>query len=184
HGFVEALLLDQALEFGRAGDVGALAHVDEQRVLGDDQRFQSGKGGVTAHGAGVSVHCGGPGTMPDGVRASGGRGGKGQAASEAGRGGLRGACCPTAAAMASICSGVVPQQPPTRFTSPACANSPRRLAMCSGVSSYSASALGSPALGCVLMRQSAMPASAWMCGRRSSAPSAQLSPIDNGRACL
>ncbi|KFD79249.1 hypothetical protein DA89_3430 [Vibrio paracholerae] len=54
----------------------------------------------------------------------------------------------TALAMAAICSGVVPQQPPTKFKKPACAHS----AICSAISSaersYSPNALGSPAFGC------------------------------------
>ena len=32
---------DQALEFGRAGDVGPFTHVDEERILGDVERLQS-----------------------------------------------------------------------------------------------------------------------------------------------
>ena len=44
-------------------------------------------------------------------------------------------------------SGVVPQQPPTRLTSPAPANSSSTAAIWSGVSSYSPNAFGSPALG-------------------------------------
>jgi hypothetical protein len=46
-----------------------------------------------------------------------------------------------------MCSGVVPQQPPTRFSSPLSANSPRAAAMCSGVSSYSPKAFGRPGVG-------------------------------------
>jgi hypothetical protein len=53
----------------------------------------------------------------------------------------------TAAAMAAMCSGVVPQQPPTRLTNPASANSPITAAVSSAASSYSPKALGSPALG-------------------------------------
>jgi hypothetical protein len=37
----------------------------------------------------------------------------------------RGATPRTASAIWRMCSGVVPQHPPTTFTSPACANSPR-----------------------------------------------------------
>ena len=48
---------------------------------------------------------------------------------------LRGILPATASAMARICSGVVPQQPPTMFTSPASAHSPRWPAVSSGVSS-------------------------------------------------
>ena len=53
----------------------------------------------------------------------------------------------TAAAMAAICSGVEPQQPPTTLTSPSRANSSTWEAMKSGVSSYWPKALGRPALG-------------------------------------
>ena len=41
----------------------------------------------------------------------------------------------TAAAIAAMCSGVVPQHPPTRLIRPLCANSRRVAAMSSGVSS-------------------------------------------------
>ncbi len=53
----------------------------------------------------------------------------------------------TASAMAPMWSGVVPQQPPTRLTKPAAANSSMNAAVSSGASSYSPNALGSPALG-------------------------------------
>ena len=62
---------------------------------------------------------------------------------EAGRGGVPS----TARAMAAMCSGVVPQQPPRMFTRPLAANSPSSPAVSSGVSSYSPKALGSPAFG-------------------------------------
>ena len=45
---------------------------------------------------------------------------------------LRGLISATAAAIALICSGVVPQQPPTIFRSPAWANSKIVLAIASG----------------------------------------------------
>ena len=41
----------------------------------------------------------------------------------------------TAAAIAPICPGVVPQQPPTIFTSPLCANSFKNPEVVAGVSS-------------------------------------------------
>ncbi len=53
----------------------------------------------------------------------------------------------TAAAMAAMWSGVVPQQPPARLTKPASANSRSISAVSSGDSSYSPNALGRPALG-------------------------------------
>ena len=47
----------------------------------------------------------------------------------------RGAIPRTAAATARTCAGVVPQQPPTRLTSPSRANPPRTLAVSAGASS-------------------------------------------------
>ena len=55
------------------------------------------------------------------------------------RGGIsgigRGALPATAAAIARICAGVVPQQPPTTLTRPASANSASMAAVASGLSS-------------------------------------------------
>ena len=62
-------------------------------------------------------------------------------------GNVRGLCGATAAAIAAIWSGVVPQQPPTMLTRPAAANSPISPAMNSGLSSYWPNSLGRPALG-------------------------------------
>ena len=70
--------------------------------------------------------------------------------------GWRGAPCVDASAIAAMCSGVVPQQPPTMLTSPEVANSPTTRAIASGVSSYSPNALGSPAFGWANTKQSAM----------------------------
>src|SRR3989344_4698138 len=53
-----------------------------------------------------------------------------------------------AAAIAWICAGVVPQQPPTMFKKPEAANSSTTTAISAGVSSYSPKAFGRPALGC------------------------------------
>ena len=83
--------------------------------------------------------------------------------------------------MASMCSGVVPQQPPVRLTRPDAANSPSTSAIWSGVSSYSPNSLGSPALGWAETKQSATRASSATYGRRSVAPSAQLRPTTSGR---
>ncbi len=47
----------------------------------------------------------------------------------------RGGSPATAAEMAAMCAGVVPQQPPAMFSSPWDAHSPRASAICSGVSS-------------------------------------------------
>src|SRR5512146_316563 len=60
-----------------------------------------------------------------------------QTAAEVSTGSERGATPRTASAIARMCAGVVPQQPPTRFTRPLLANSPIVAAICSGVSSYS-----------------------------------------------
>jgi hypothetical protein len=62
-------------------------------------------------------------------------------------GGVRGARPSTVAAIAAMCAGVVPQQPPTMLTKPASANSSRTAAVSSGDSSYSPNALGRPAFG-------------------------------------
>jgi hypothetical protein len=47
----------------------------------------------------------------------------------------RGGCSRTAALIAAICAGVVPQQPPTMLINPDAANSPRMPAIACGVSS-------------------------------------------------
>ena len=60
---------------------------------------------------------------------------------------LRGAIERTASAMARICSGVDPQQPPIMLTKPLWANSLTMAAISSGVWSYSPNSLGKPALG-------------------------------------
>ncbi|NYC95670.1 hypothetical protein DFN09_003657 [Clostridium acetobutylicum] len=49
--------------------------------------------------------------------------------------------------IALICSGVVPQQPPTIFKCPSSANFFTMLAVSSGSSSYSPREFGSPAFG-------------------------------------
>ncbi len=59
----------------------------------------------------------------------------------------RGARPRTAAASLRVVSGVVPQQPPTMFSSPAPANSVSTPAVNSGVSSYPPMSFGRPALG-------------------------------------
>ena len=50
--------------------------------------------------------------------------------------------------IALICSGLVPQQPPTIFKYPLDTNSDISFAIKSGLSSYSHNSFGSPALGC------------------------------------
>ena len=79
-------------------------------------------------------------------------------------------------------AGVVPQQPPTMLTRPACANSPSTRARSSGDSSYSPKAFGRPAFGWVETNVSAIRASSATYGRRSAAPSAQFRPTAIGRA--
>ena len=59
----------------------------------------------------------------------------------------RGGMPSTASTIASMCAGVVPQQPPTMLTNPLCAKSRITDAMCSGVSSYCPNSFGNPALG-------------------------------------
>ena len=107
-GFVVAAFQDQFLELRATGDVGALADVDEVGLRGDQQRFQPGQAGM----AGQRTH-----------------------ATSASAGTCRGGRPCTAAAIAAMCAGVVPQQPPTRFNRPLSANSRSTAAMSSGVSS-------------------------------------------------
>ena len=97
--------------------------------------------------------------------------------------GARGGTPATASAIARMCSGVLPQQPPTTFSRPARANSPSTSAICSGVSSYSPNAFGSPAFGCADTSTSVLAASSRRWGRSSSAPSAQFRPTENRSAC-
>lgn len=59
----------------------------------------------------------------------------------------RGGYLATALAIASMCAGVVPQQPPTILRKPAAANSSTTTAISAGDSSYSPKAFGRPALG-------------------------------------
>ena len=61
--------------------------------------------------------------------------------------GTRGVAPSTAATIALMCSGVVPQQPPSRLTRPDSTNSPTIEAIWSAVWSYSPNSLGRPALG-------------------------------------
>ena len=97
-------------------------------------------------------------------------------------GGTRGALSATASAMARMWAGVVPQQPPTRLTSPLAANSDTTAAVSSAASSYSPKALGSPALGYADTKTSAIRDSSATYGRISLAPRAQLRPTRSGRA--
>ena len=65
---------------------------------------------------------------------------------------------------------------------PASAHSRMKPAVSQGCSSYSAMAFGNPALGCAETYTSAMRASSSTCGRNCLAPSAQLKPMESGRA--
>ncbi len=82
-----------------------------------------------------------------------------------------------------MCSGVVPQQPPTIFSQPSFAHSPICADIDSGVSSYSPKAFGRPAFGWQEVRVSAIFESSSTYGRSSFAPSAQFSPTASGRVC-
>ncbi len=84
--------------------------------------------------------------------------------------------------MARMWSGVVPQQPPVMLSQPASAHSRMKAAVSSGSSSYSAIALGSPALGWAETSVSAMRESSSTCGRSCRAPRAQLKPMESGLA--
>ena len=65
-------------------------------------------------------------------------------------GSLRGGKPSTARLIAAICSGVVPQQPPTIFKKPDSAHSRICAAITSASKSYSPKAFGRPALGCAV----------------------------------
>ena len=68
----------------------------------------------------------------------------------------RGAISRTESAIARICSGVEPQQPPIILTSPLEANSLTISDISCGVWSYSPNSLGRPALGCAETKVSAL----------------------------
>lgn len=95
----------------------------------------------------------------------------------------RGGYLATALAIASMCAGVVPQQPPTILRKPAAANSSTTTAISAGDSSYSPKAFGRPALGWAETWVSALVDSSSMYGRNSLAPRAQFRPTEIGRAC-
>ena len=107
HGLVQPAFQDQLLELRAAGDIGALADVDEVGFRRDLQRLQAAEAGVAGEAHAASASCGI----------------------------VRGGRPATACAIAAICSGEVPQQPPTRFSKPLSANSRSTPAMSSGVSS-------------------------------------------------
>ena len=95
----------------------------------------------------------------------------------------RGRSPSTARAICAVCSGVVPQQPPTRFTSPSSANPRRKRLVSPGCSSWSPSAFGSPAFGWQETYVDAVLARLSRNGRMSVAPSEQFTPTMNGSAC-
>ena len=100
-GLVVAAVQDEPREGARAGDVGPLADVDEQRIGPDVERLEAG-----------------------------------QARPRLERRDRRAAARPaTAAAIARVWSGVVPQQPPTRLSAPSRASWPRTPLVSGGCSS-------------------------------------------------
>src|SRR5207247_1340439 len=82
-----------------------------------------------------------------------------------------------------MCSGVVPQQPPTKLTQ----RSPTKRASLSarlcGVSPYWPRSSGSPAFGYTLVQHVARPASERRWSVMNSGPVAQLRPIEQSRRC-
>src|SRR3546814_103173 len=109
---------DLLLELGRAGDVGALADIDE--AAGDV---------FLIHDASSN------GSSPESLMATDFCG--------TARGGSPATCF----AIWAMCGGVVPQQPPTMLSRPAFAHSSIWPHICSGVSSYSPNSFGRPAFG-------------------------------------
>ncbi len=91
-------------------------------------------------------------------------------------GGFLGVTLSTASATRRICSGVVPQQPPTTLRKPLRAKSPIRRRNSAGVSSYSPNSLGRPALGWALTGTGATFDNSSINGRICFAPRAQLRP--------
>ncbi len=88
----------------------------------------------------------------------------------------------TASAMAWICSGVEPQQPPRILTKPDCAHSPTCWLIVGASKSYSPNSLGKPAFGWAETKVSATRDSSATYWRSKSGPNAQLRPIEMGFA--
>jgi hypothetical protein len=132
-GLLELAVEDQAGERLRAGDVGALADVDEQRPGADQHRFQAGEFQRRHDHSLRSTHAASSSSSPN----------------SAPRWPQRGRYLPTRSAIRAMCSGVVPQQPPAMLRKPARANSSSSPEVISGVSSKPVSliGLGRPAFG-------------------------------------
>src|SRR6185436_4925439 len=96
--------------------------------------------------SGNGAPASGPGALEDGAGAAVEMI---RAGPEAGAPASRGCRPSTAFAMAAMCSGVLPQQPPAMFTRPLEANSPRKFPMSAGVRSNPVgdSGFGNPAFG-------------------------------------
>ena len=90
----------------------------------------------------------------------------------------------TASAIARMCSGVVPQQPPTRFSQPLRANSPSDRRRLLGRLVEAAEAVGQAGVRVAAHEGRRGRARApRRTGRISSTPSAQFMPTASGRAC-
>ena len=101
-----------------------------------------------------------------------------------GSGTRRGGTPSTAAAIARTCSGVVPQQPPTMFTSPSRAKSPRIAARVGRLLVVRAERVRQARVRVARTTQVvAMCERSSTNGRISVAPSAQLTPTSSGSAC-
>ena len=122
----------------------ALVHVDVEQVGARAHLVERHLGGLPEVAlldqVREAARAGDVGALADHREVRVGADREGLEAAEAGdaarrRGGTRGGTSATASAMARMCASVVPQQPPTRLTSPLCANSRINAAVWSGVSS-------------------------------------------------
>jgi hypothetical protein len=104
YGFFVFAFLDQLGELGRTGDVGALADHDvDAGLLGEGLRSGEAER-LRARLLLLAFRCA--------------RGSRPRAPSSASERGARGACPSSALAMAAMCSGVLPQQPPAMLIRP------------------------------------------------------------------
>ena len=85
--------------------------------------------------------------------------------------------------MARMCSGVVPQHPPTKLTQRSSTNRASLRDRLCGVSPYWPPSSGSPALGYTLVQHVAIAASERRWSVMNSGPVAQLSPIEKSPRC-